>query len=111
MILSHARKFVFIKTFKTAGSSLEIVLAEHCGPHDILTPLDPDEENMRWQRFGAGARNYKKKFREMSKREIAKTIFGLGRPEKFFEHSSACQVKNIVGEKIWSEYFTWGLSP
>ena len=34
MIASHAHRFVFVKTRKTAGTSLEIALSRHCGPSD-----------------------------------------------------------------------------
>jgi hypothetical protein len=41
MILSHDRRLIFIKTQKTAGSSLELSLSQICGPTDIITPLMP----------------------------------------------------------------------
>ncbi len=34
MIISHARKFIFVKTAKTAGTSLELALSE-------FKPLSP----------------------------------------------------------------------
>ena len=45
MIISHSRKFIFVKTYKTAGSSLEIALSKYCAKGDVLTPLDGDEED------------------------------------------------------------------
>ena len=39
MILSHKHKFIFIKTKKTASTSLEIVLSKLCGKDDIITPV------------------------------------------------------------------------
>ncbi|PYL93687.1 MAG: hypothetical protein DMF14_00320 [Verrucomicrobia bacterium] len=41
MIISHKHKFIFIKTVKTAGTSLEVFLSQHCGPDDVLTPFAP----------------------------------------------------------------------
>ncbi len=31
MIISHRHSFVFVKTTKTAGTSVEIALSKHCG--------------------------------------------------------------------------------
>ena len=39
MIISHKRKFIYIKTQKTAGTSTEIVLEKYCGHNDIITHI------------------------------------------------------------------------
>ena len=44
MIISYRHNFIFIKTKKTAGTSLEIALSTHCGPEDLVTPLGNVEE-------------------------------------------------------------------
>ena len=36
-IVCHTRKFIFLKTRKTAGSSIEIWLAPHLDPTSILS--------------------------------------------------------------------------
>ena len=40
MIISHEYKFIFIKTVKTAGTSIYHYLAPLCGPDDILSPIE-----------------------------------------------------------------------
>ena len=37
MIISHKHKFIFVKTRKTAGSSIEKYLVDYLGPDDICT--------------------------------------------------------------------------
>ena len=37
MIISHKHEFIFIKTRKTAGSSIEHYLSKYLGPNDICT--------------------------------------------------------------------------
>jgi len=47
MIVSRRHGFVFIKTRKTAGTSLEIALSDVCGPDDIVTSILEDAEGIR----------------------------------------------------------------
>jgi hypothetical protein len=42
MIISHKHKFIFVKTFKTAGSSVEKYLYDYLGPSDILRGSEHD---------------------------------------------------------------------
>ncbi|MEZ5997558.1 MAG: hypothetical protein R3B98_02565 [Hyphomonas sp.] len=41
-IVSFSRSFIFVKTTKTAGTSIEVHLARHCGLEDIVTPIFPE---------------------------------------------------------------------
>jgi hypothetical protein len=56
MIVSHKHKFIFLKTKKTAGTSIELALSPFCGDSDILVPLARAEETLRMVR---GAQNWK----------------------------------------------------
>ncbi|WP_138933570.1 sulfotransferase family 2 domain-containing protein [Roseovarius arcticus] len=47
MIISHSRKFVFVKTKKTAGTSIECALAPHLEPGDLASPLVEHEPQYR----------------------------------------------------------------
>ena len=53
MIISHKYKFIFIKTSKTAGSSIELYLSKYCGKNDIIIPMA--NEKIEWDY----ARNWK----------------------------------------------------
>ncbi len=39
MILCHKYKFIFVKTKKTASTSIELLLSKICGKKDIITPV------------------------------------------------------------------------
>ena len=56
MIVSHEHKFIFLKTIKTAGTSIEAALAQICGPDDIITPYREASEK---DRKGRGPQNFR----------------------------------------------------
>ena len=59
MIISHLHKFIFIKTKKTASTSIEVGLSGICGPRDSITPLmQPDEARRRKMGY-RGMQNFK----------------------------------------------------
>ena len=47
MIISHKYKYIFLKTNKTAGTSIEIALSKHCDHNDIITPISAEDEAIR----------------------------------------------------------------
>lgn len=46
MIVSDRYGFVFLKTRKTAGTSIEIALRQFAGPDDVFTPLGRGDERI-----------------------------------------------------------------
>ena len=57
MIVSHKHRFVFPKSQKTGGTSLELALSRICGEDDIITPLHERHERERNEIGGLGPRN------------------------------------------------------
>ena len=45
MIISHSHRFIFIKSEKTAGTSIEAALSAHCSGDDIVTPINDFRHN------------------------------------------------------------------
>lgn len=104
MILSHRYKFIFIKTAKTAGTSIEVFLSRYCGPQDIVTPIVPPV-------VGHQARNYEgfiNPIPEILDRPgklfsaLRQTITSC---TKFYNHMPAREVKNRVPANVWNGYF------
>lgn len=104
MIISHKYKFIFLKTNKTAGTSIEIALSKFCGGDDIITTLRPEEEEMRKNLGYCGPQNYlipKSRYRFKDWRQF---LF-KGRKQEFRNHNSAEKIIRYLGEDIWNSYF------
>jgi len=106
MIISHAHKFIFLKTTKTAGTAIEAALSELCGPLDVITPYREESEQ---DRKGLGPQNYRIEHPLKPKRPLLRKL--LGRPERywhpsvgFYEHMPAFRVRDYVGEDVWGSY-------
>lgn len=84
MIISHKYKFIFIKTQKTAGTSIEVDLNHHLGRNDISTPVYPKVD-------GHVPKNYKNGYFK----------------KDFVNHMSACEIIKNIGENTFKSYFTF----
>ncbi|MEM8570135.1 MAG: sulfotransferase family 2 domain-containing protein [Pseudomonadota bacterium] len=109
MIICHSRKFIFIKTMKTAGTSLEVALSGLCSDNDILSPFGymPDER-LRLSKTGRKAQNYRYGFKEWRKLRNKQKLLALLTDydrSRFKEHMSAAHVRREVGEEIWNSYY------
>ena len=58
MIASFTHNFIFLKTRKVGGTSLEIVLSSWCSDRDICSPVTAEDEALRAE-FGARPRNFR----------------------------------------------------
>jgi hypothetical protein len=58
MIISYVKKIIFIKTKKTASTSIEISLSEFCSDRCIITPISLRDEETRKALGFLGPQNY-----------------------------------------------------
>lgn len=107
MILSHKHRFIYIKTYKTASTSIEAALSEICGPDDVVTPAS---EPLMRHRKGQRAQNYRLDHPLVPKRPLLKRL--LMRPERryhpsvgYYEHMPAWRVRAYAGEDVWNAYY------
>jgi hypothetical protein len=89
MIISHSREFIFIKSAKTAGTSLETALSNFCSGDDVVTPLGDYEFNKdpsgRWQHKTMNA-------------------------GKFEQHDWATTIRDKMDPKVWDRYFKFSIA-
>lgn len=87
MILSHKHRYIFIKTMKTAGTSVEIALSRFCGPDDIVTPIRPIEPGM--------------------EHHVPRNYVGTGTEDQpdFFNHIGASALRELIGDATWDSYY------
>lgn len=115
MIISHKYRFIFVKTAKTAGTSLEVFLGRHCGEDDIITTTYPLVEGHR-------PRNYRRSFwpfpellsfnypRDKSvfcERRFftpVRTFKDCYKRRRYHEHIPARILKQRVDPEIWHSY-------
>lgn len=104
MIISHDHQFIFIKTHKTAGTSIEIALSSICGENDIITPISPKDENQKISLGYKSAQNYRIVFSQYTLSDWIRFLFKNKRKE-FHRHMAAKEIKKRVSRKIWKNYF------
>ena len=85
MIISHKYKFIFIKTVKTAGTSIEVDLNKVLGDADIATPIYPKVEGHKPQNF-----------------IVKNKLFGK---TELWNHMPAREVQKVVGKDVWNQYY------
>jgi len=108
MIISHKYKFIFIKTRKTAGTSIETYLSRYCDKKDIITPVGNEPETEVHK-----SRNWKGFFNPFPElflfdgnvKSLAKPFKDFLFREKFYNHIPAYRVKARVPQKIWDSYY------
>jgi Sulfotransferase family len=94
VIVSHEHRFVFMKTRKTAGTSVEIALSRVCGPDDVITPVTDEDEALRRAQGGRGPQNFE-------------TPPNLER--RAFNHMPVSMVRKMLGRARFESYFSFAI--
>lgn len=86
MLISHRFKFIYTKTAKTAGTSVESYFERFCMPEGEWTPAHNREE----YESETGIIGYRGKD---------------PKGKKWYNHMPASRIKELVGEEVWNSYF------
>ncbi|CAN5295714.1 MAG: hypothetical protein ACR2NT_11820 [Acidimicrobiia bacterium] len=107
MIVGHDLGFVFVKTSKTAGTSLEIGLSKFLGPGDVISTMRPEDEEIRRSLGYRGPQNNMAPFWEYRPADVARLVTRGERRERFGSHTSAHEARRVLGKEKWENYFTF----
>ena len=93
MIISHSHKFIFIKSLKTAGTSVEAALSQHCGGADVVVPINA---------FG---HNLDEKGELVHRGMNADEVY-----RKIGQHVDAPTIKAREPAEVWNGYFKFSIT-
>lgn len=106
MIISHRHKFIFLKTRKTAGSSIECALSAICGRDDVLTPEMAVGEEFRLGDLGPQNYKYFPPFYSLEWPNLISRFIRTGKaPLNHFSHMQGWRVKRRVSRTVWNSYY------
>lgn len=104
MIVNHRYKFIFLKTRKTAGTSIEIALSRFCDQHDIITPITDEDEHTRKELGVRGPQNYRLPLGSYHFADWL-ALLTKARGKRFYNHANAKFIREHLGRDIWDKYF------
>ena len=134
-IINHKYKFIFVKTRKTAGTSLEIALSKFCNKNDLVTSIKSNDEKLRQDMNFQGPTNncYIKYFINFKAifeifKDLVKVLpfskkifnyktnprFDFNFPfiaswEKYTEHNYFLDLKKKIDSKVFDNYLKFTL--
>ena len=88
MLVSHRKKFIYTKTIKTAGTSIESYFEKYCMPEGSWTFQHACDEHICSEGI-IGYRGSRDNLKE----------------QQYYNHMSAVDIKKKVGTKIWDDYY------
>lgn len=114
LILSHENRFIFLKTRKVAGSSIELYLRTLCGPDDIVTPLSREEESLAAELGARPPSAIRSRIRYPWEMHVEhwqqlKARRHWPKVSEWWAHMEASQVRRRVDKKSWDSYYRFSV--
>jgi hypothetical protein len=108
VILSHEREFIYIKTRKTASTSVEIALSRYVGERGVITTIDPVDEAIR---AGLGLRGPQNEGIPLRLYTLRHWVRRLRRKEwaRYYIHMPAYEVRETLRRSTWQSYYRFCL--
>ena len=97
MIVSHRWRFIFIKTTKTASTSVELALSGHLGPDDAMGAIQEHP-----------GQNHFASLRDYSPKDLAKLVIRRRRKAWLMNHSPGALVRDRL-PAAWNDYFKFAV--
>ena len=97
MIISHKYKFIFIKTRKTAGTTIEYNISKYLGKNDIIPPSNQSVYLSQNFIYDTKISKFLKK---VKLNKISRTF-----ENKFSEHEHAFDLKKKINRNFFDSYF------
>jgi hypothetical protein len=110
MIISHEHRFIFIKTHKTAGTSVEVFLSRLAGESAVVTEVYPPEPGHRPRNFDNLRRReawHEIRSKNRTRAKIAAAALSRLSGPAYTNHMPAARVRTLVGAATWRSYLTF----
>jgi len=107
MIVSHRHRFIFVRTRKTAGTSVEIALSKFCGPDDVIT-RDADDALRRELGYPGPQNDGGIPLSAYTFSEWRR-LLTRGERARFKNHTPAARIRSLVGAEIWHGYYKFAI--
>ena len=101
MIFLRNRSMLFLKSHKTAGTSLEIALSRFAEADDVVTPIMKLDQQIRQQLGFPGPQNYQAVGAEVLLRHPIDLWRANRLRSKYWAHMPSASVKRAVGNDVW----------
>lgn len=109
MIVCHRHRFIFIRTHKTASTSVELLLRQFCGPDDVITRETRDDERLARRLGLPGHRNHGAT--PVPPWRIGRRDLWWARRNRRYPHrpgihphADASTIRAFVGDDVWNSY-------
>ncbi len=109
MIVCHKYKYIFMKTSKTAGTSVEIALSRFCEDGDIITPISPVDEELRASVGGRPSQFYPATWAEYHPLDWWRRLVKGKVKQRFYNHMPARKICSRLPRELWRGYYRFAI--